>query len=247
MGPGSFDAGARDPWVHIRLTDSGNSVISMNLNHNIVLRRTGRTYVILRIQQDVAVNAGDFQSLRPLIDLSWMVCGRLFVRVVLSISAPAIPVILQRPLLLCPLVQASDSRFPTGNARTRPCQGLQRVPTRGLLPRTGSAWQEPCPAFHESEAAKDRAEAPCEGVGQLVPDCAEEAGNRPTSNALDHSEGRSPASAGSTRKLPRISSACSKHFRDSSKDSCYLVPDPGQLDIPWLPLHSALFQNRHHP
>src|SRR5207244_908970 len=28
MGSGSFDAGARDPWVHIRLTDSGNSVVS---------------------------------------------------------------------------------------------------------------------------------------------------------------------------------------------------------------------------
>src|SRR5439155_22745078 len=42
MGPGSFDAGARDPWVHIRFTNSGNSVISMNLNHNVVLRRTSR-------------------------------------------------------------------------------------------------------------------------------------------------------------------------------------------------------------
>jgi hypothetical protein len=48
---GRFDAGRRDPRVYVRLANTGEPFIRVNLDHNVILRRTGRSDIAARIQQ----------------------------------------------------------------------------------------------------------------------------------------------------------------------------------------------------
>src|SRR5215831_481078 len=132
MSSGSLNAGAGNPGVDIRLTNSADAFVRVDLNHNVVLGRAGGAHIVVRIQQDVTVNSGDFQSLN--LSLFRLDRSPWFVFVVSSIFAHVIPVTLQRRLRPYPLFPASGSKSLIGSEGTHPCQAPRQVPARSPHP-----------------------------------------------------------------------------------------------------------------
>src|SRR5207247_231458 len=62
MGTGSLNAGPSDPGIDVRLADACQPLIRRNLHHNVVLGRARCPDVIVRIQQDMAVNLSDLHG-----------------------------------------------------------------------------------------------------------------------------------------------------------------------------------------
>src|SRR5471030_2705478 len=57
-----LDAGLGDPWVDVALAEAADPLIGVDGDDEAVLRRGGQRLVIVRRQQDVAVDAGDLHD-----------------------------------------------------------------------------------------------------------------------------------------------------------------------------------------